>query len=75
MITLWSITHSPLFIGGVLNALTEEELFLLTKKEVLQLQATEFPSFQRFRDQTSIIWEAEGEGCLYCALFNISDES
>ncbi len=75
MTTLWSITHSPLFIGGVLNALTEEELFLLTKKEVLQLQATEFPSFQRFRDQTSIIWEAEGEGRLYCALFNISDES
>ena len=75
MLTLWAITHSPLFIGGVLNTLTQEELFLLTKKEVLHLQASEIPSYQRCRDTSSIVWEAQGQDCLYCAIFNISDNS
>lgn len=75
MITLWSITHSPLFIGGVLDTFTQEELFLLANKAVLHLQAKAIPSYQRYRDENSIIWKAERQDCLYCVLFNVSDES
>jgi len=43
MMGLWAITHSPLFIGGVLSSLVEREMVLVRRRSVLALNASNDP--------------------------------
>mgnify|MGYP001174002013 FL=1 len=70
MMGLWAITHSPLFIGGVLSSLDEQEMALLTNSKLLALNAGDDAPYERHRDAHSRIWQA-GD---HIALFNLSDE-
>lgn len=43
MMGLWAITHSPLFIDGVLSSLDEREMALVKRRSVLALNASNDP--------------------------------
>jgi alpha-galactosidase len=70
MMGLWAITHSPLFIGGVLSSLDEQEMALLTNGEVLALNTRREAPYEVCRTDTIRIWRS-GD---HIALFNLSDE-
>ncbi len=70
MMGLWAITHSPLFIGGVLSSLDEQEMALLTNDKLLALNGGDDAPYERHRDAATRVWQA-GD---HIALFNLSDE-
>ena len=70
MMGLWAITHSPLFIDGVLSSLDEREMALLTNSKLLALNAGDDAPYERHRDAATRVWQA-GD---HIALFNLSDE-
>ncbi len=76
MLTLWNMFGTPLMIGGELTKLNDEELRLLTNKEILDLNDGTHYGKQILRDEESAVWVSTdcGDGHLTVALFNLSDE-
>ena len=76
MLTLWNLFGAPLMIGGELTKLSDEELRMLTNKELLALNDGKHFGRQILRDETTAIWENTDceEGYVTVALFNLSDE-
>ncbi|ESQ77991.1 glycoside hydrolase family 27 protein [Asticcacaulis sp. YBE204] len=75
LMSLWSITRSPLIMGGDLRALDEPTLKLLTNKEILALNQNSQNNRPVSNDGEKVVWTADtadGKG-KYLALFNISD--
>jgi alpha-galactosidase len=74
MITLWSISRSPLFMGGNLTQLDDFTASLLTNAEVLA--ANQHGHDQRLAAQNGdlVAWASKGAGGKeYLALFNLGD--
>jgi len=51
MMGLWAITHSPLFIDGVLSSLDEREMALVKRRSVLALNASNDPPMSAIATQ------------------------
>ncbi|MFL6697158.1 MAG: glycoside hydrolase family 27 protein [Vitreoscilla sp.] len=76
LMTLWSITRSPLIMGGDLRHLDEPTLALLTNPEVLAVDQASSDNRPHFVEDGARIWSArpdDGKG-RYVALFNTSDK-
>ncbi|MCO7127491.1 glycoside hydrolase family 27 protein [Sporolactobacillus shoreicorticis] len=73
MMTLWSITQSPLIMGGELTDLDDWTTSLLTNKELLNMDDQIIEKYQTHRDKNVIVWYASSPANQYHALFNISD--
>jgi hypothetical protein len=76
LMTLWSISRSPLMIGGNLTEIDEATISLLTNREILAVDQHATGSRQVLDDGRTVIWLAQtsrrdGE---YLAVFN-RDES
>jgi alpha-galactosidase len=77
LMTLWSITRSPLIMGGDLRHLDEPTLALLTNPEVLAVDQASSDNRPHFLEDGVRIWSArpdDGKG-RYVALFNTSDKT
>lgn len=75
MLTLWCIFRSPLMIGGNMPENDEFTLNLLTNKGIIEMNKNSRNAKEILRNETEIIWTAQGEGCKYSAVFNLSDEA
>jgi alpha-galactosidase len=75
LMTLWSISRSPLMMGGNLPDLDDFTLALLTNEEVLTINQKSTWSHQFSRQQDKVVWVADAPvgGEKYLALFNLSD--
>lgn len=76
MLTLWCVFGAPLIIGGELTLLTENELRMLTNREILDLNDGKHFGRQIYRDEETAVWENTDcrDGHITAALFNLSDE-
>lgn len=77
LMTLWTISRSPLMFGGHLPDNDEFTLGLLTNDEVLNVLRASQDNRQLFREGNHVAWIAKGSNSddQYLALFNIGDES
>ncbi len=76
MVSLWSISRSPLFMGGNLTKLDDFTASLLTNSEVLAVNQRGHD--QRLVEQTAdrVVWTSQGgTDSIYLALFNLGDTS
>lgn len=75
LMTLWSITRSPLMYGGDLMVMRPTELTLLTNAEVLEVNKNSTNNRQLLRTEDRVAWVADipGSKDKYLAVFNISD--
>jgi alpha-galactosidase len=75
LLTLWSIFHSPLMMGGCLTDLDSFTLALLTNPEVLAVNRHGRDGRQLLREGDFIVWTARpADGPeRYVALFNTGD--
>jgi len=74
LMTLWSITRSPLMFGGDLPTSDEFTLSLLTNDEVLAVNQHGTKSHQLAAIGDQIVWESDGpRGEKYFALFNTGE--
>ncbi len=75
MMTLWSISRSPLMMGGSLLVLDEWTKSLLTNEEVIGVDQHSKDNRQALRDGSLIIWTARPESgsSFYIAVFNTGD--
>ena len=74
MMTLWCIFRSPLMIGAELTKLDTPTMDLLTKEPLFRMMNEITKSYETYRDDDFIIWEAESPTKNYAAIFNISNE-
>ncbi|KPK65650.1 MAG: hypothetical protein AMK73_02350 [Planctomycetes bacterium SM23_32] len=75
VITLWSISRSPLMFGGDPLSLDPFTLSLLTNQEVLAVNQRGARPRQLWRRDHRIAWASEApEGGKHLALFNVGDE-
>jgi len=75
MMTLWSISRSPLIMGGNLLELDDWTRSLMTNKEVIAVNQHSKDNRQALKDGGLVIWTARpqnGNG-YYVAVFNTSD--
>jgi alpha-galactosidase len=56
MLTLWSIAHSPLFVGGDLPSSPPETIALLTNPDVLAVHAADAPAAEVLREGDLVVW-------------------
>ncbi|WP_263382854.1 glycoside hydrolase family 27 protein [Granulicella arctica] len=76
MLTLWSISRSPLFMGGNLTMLDEATAALLTNAEVLAVDQHGHDQRVAMQDGDLIAWTSKGVGDRqYLALFNLGDSA
>ncbi len=78
MVTLWSLLRSPLFIGGDLTGLREDDLALVTNEDILNILKNCRHAHQMCRvkedEDEFIVWTAaEVNGGTYFALFNLGE--
>jgi hypothetical protein len=77
LMTLWSISRSPLMFGGDLPSSDDFTIRLLTNDEVMRVNQHSHESRELFRQGDHIAWvgrDLDGDD-LYLALFNIGDEA
>jgi hypothetical protein len=77
LMTLWSISRSPLMMGGSLTSLDEWTLSLLTNPEVIAVNQHSVGNHALATTDKAAIWDARpasGPG-RYIALFNLSDQT
>jgi hypothetical protein len=76
LMTLWSITRSPMMYGGDLMMMRPNELSLLSNKEALQVNQASLNNHQLFRDENKVAWVADvpGSDDKYLAVFNLGDD-
>jgi hypothetical protein len=75
MMTLWSISRSPLIMGGNLLELDDWTRSLLTNEEVIAVDQNSKDNRQALKDGGLIIWTARPQGAsgYYVAVFNLRD--
>ena len=74
LMTLWSITRSPLMFGGDLPSNDALTLSLLNNPEVLKVNQRSTNNRQLFRTNGKVAWVADAPGGgKYLALFNLND--
>ncbi|HYB60571.1 MAG TPA: glycoside hydrolase family 27 protein [Methylomirabilota bacterium] len=73
LITLWSIFHSPLIVGGDLTKMDDWTLSLLTNPEVLAVDQHAWDSRVPFDDGKITAWTADSGVAYYIAVFNRTD--
>jgi hypothetical protein len=74
MVTLWSISRSPLFMGGNLTHMDAFTASLLTNAEVIAVNQQGHAQRQAAQDGDVIAWTSQGsQGQEYLALFNLGD--
>lgn len=75
LFTLWSISRSPLILGGDLPHSSDSLMFFLTNPEVIAVNQNSTANRQLFRDENQACWTADdpATGGKYVALFNLSD--
>src|SRR6266567_1138260 len=75
MMTLWSIAHSPLMMGGNLLELNDWTRSLLTNKEIIAVDQHSKDNRQALRDGNLVIWTARPEGRrgYYIGVFNTGE--
>jgi hypothetical protein len=75
LFTLWSISRSPLILGGDLPHSSDSLMFFLTNPEVIAVNQNSTKNRQLFRDENKACWIADDPvtGGKYVALFNLSD--
>ncbi|HWR14493.1 MAG TPA: glycoside hydrolase family 27 protein [Terriglobales bacterium] len=76
MMTLWSVSRSPLMMGGNLLELDDWTRSLLTNAEVMGVDQRSQENRQALRDGDLVVWTARpvnGKG-YYVAVFNIGDK-
>ncbi|MCA9241233.1 MAG: NPCBM/NEW2 domain-containing protein, partial [Planctomycetales bacterium] len=74
LMTLWSITRSPLMFGGDLPSNDAFTLSLLNNPEVLQVNQRSTGNAQLSRVDDKVVWVADApNGGKYLAVFNIND--
>ena len=76
MLTLWNMFGAPLMIGGELTKLSDEEVRMLTNKELLALNDGQHFGRQILRNDKMAVWENTdcADGHVTVAIFNLSDE-
>ena len=75
LLTLWSMTRSPLMIGGDLVSMDEWTTSLLTNPEVIAVNQHSRDNHLAISTDKTVVWTARpetGDG-YYIAVFNISD--
>jgi hypothetical protein len=75
LFTLWSISRSPLILGGDLPHSSDSLMFFLTNPEVIAVNQNSTKNRQLFRDENKACWIADDPvtGGKYVAFFNLSD--
>ena len=74
LITLWSISRSPLFFGGNLTQLDDWTASLLTNPDVVAMSQRGSGQHLASTDGDIVAWTSKGSGDLtYLALFNLGD--
>lgn len=75
LMTLWSITRSPLMFGGDLPSNDAFTLSLLNNPEVLKVNQQSGGNRQLFRTAGQVAWVADAPGGgKYLAVFNLNDQ-
>jgi alpha-galactosidase len=76
MVTLWSISRSPLFLGANLTELDDWTAGLATNAEVVAMNQRGHEQRLAGQDEDLIAWTSKGDGSKeYLALFNIGDSA
>jgi len=77
MVTLWSISRSPLFVGANLTRLDAFTTSLVTNAEVIGVNQRSVESRMEGQDGDVVAWTAKGPAgsTRYLALFNLGDVS
>jgi alpha-galactosidase len=76
LLTLWSISRSPLMVGGDLSAADDWTSSLLTNPEVLAVDQHSTGAHQLVATPDLIVWSARAEGnSMYIALFNMTEKA
>ena len=72
---MFAIFHSPLMFGGDLTMMLNDELKLLTNKDVLAVNQNSKNNRQLFRHADKIAWiaDAPGSSDKYLAVFYLGD--
>ena len=75
LITLWSISRSPLILGGDLHHLDARLLNLLTNPQVISVDQQSTDNHPIVQSADSVVWTAKPGtgGGTFVALFNVSD--
>jgi hypothetical protein len=75
MMTLWSISRSPLMYGGDLSLIRPYELALLQNKAVLEISQNSMNNRQLLRYEDYVVWTADvpGTNDKYLAIFNLNE--
>lgn len=75
LMSLWSISRSPLMFGGHLPSNDAFTLSLLTNPEVIAVDQESANNRQLFRTNDKVAWVADApQGGKYLAVFNLNDE-
>ena len=74
LMTLWSITRSPLMMGGDLPTSGVETLALLTNRGVLEVNANATSPAEKLRTADHLVWTADLDRDLVVAVFAIADD-
>jgi hypothetical protein len=74
LLTLWSISRSPLMVGGDLSGADEWTTSLLTNPEVLAVDQHSTGARQLVATPELVLWSARAEAAdsMYIALFNLT---
>lgn len=77
LITLWSVLHSPLVMGGNLTRMDEWTTSLLVNEEVLRVDQSDSESRALVNEPKRAVWTlSSGTGSRsYLAVFNLDDQS
>ena len=76
VLTLWSISRSPLIMGGNLTKMDDWTTSLLTNPEVLAVNQHSSGGKQVLAGDNAIVWRAqEGLHASYIAVFNLGEET
>lgn len=75
LMSLWTISRSPLMYGGTLPDLDDFTKGLLTNRGVLQMHHEVVERREVYRDPAWIVWRANSATASYLAFFNISEQT
>ncbi|WP_261805899.1 glycoside hydrolase family 27 protein [Lapidilactobacillus luobeiensis] len=75
LMSLWTISCSPLMYGGTLPDLDDFTKSLLTNRAVLKMHREVNECREVYRDKNWIGWQASSEMARYLAFFNISEQT
>ena len=75
MLTLWSVFRSPLILGGELRENREEDLAVITNRDIIEINQYSSQNKQLRRNKNEAVWYCKDkDNNDIIALFNLSDE-